>query len=84
MNNKAWGSKKRSAEWWAVFGALLAASAVPCPECGGPLVLHIWPLVALLIIARAIAGRARPSQNKRTTQDALSDLNAAKMEQGED
>jgi hypothetical protein len=84
MNNKAWGSKKRSTEWWAVFGALLAASAVPCPECGGPLVLHIWPLVALLIAARAIAGRARSSQNKRTTQDALSDLNAAKLEQGED
>jgi hypothetical protein len=82
--NKAWGSKKRSAEWWAVFGALLAASAVPCPECGGPLALHLWPLIALLIAARAIAGRARPSQNdKKTTQGTLSDLDAAKMEQGE-
>jgi hypothetical protein len=53
--------------------------AVPCPECGGPLALHLWPLIALLI-----AARARPSQNdKKTTQGTLSDLDATKMEQGE-
>jgi hypothetical protein len=60
-------TQKRSPNWWAVFGALLVAIAVPCPECGGPLVLHIWPLVALLIAARALAGHARPSENDAKT-----------------
>ena len=60
-------TRKRSPNWWAVFGALLAAGAVPCPECGGPLVLHIWPLVALVIAARALAGHVRPSENDAKT-----------------
>ena len=70
-------TKNRSPNGWAVFGALLAASAVPCPECGGPLALHIWPLVLLVILARALAGRPRPSEdNAKTATDVSSNSDA--------
>jgi hypothetical protein len=50
-------ARGQSTRWWTAFGALLASSAAPCPECGAPLALHIWPLLLLLVIARAMAGR---------------------------
>jgi hypothetical protein len=47
----------RTPGWWPIFGSLLASSAVPCPECGAPLALHIWPLLLLLVMVRALTGR---------------------------
>ena len=35
---------RRFTSEWVVIGALLATGAMPCPECGGPMVLHTWPL----------------------------------------
>ena len=53
----------RPSKWWAAIGALLVSSSVPCPECGAPLALHIWPLLMLVVIVRTMAGRrARASQ----------------------
>jgi hypothetical protein len=51
-------TRRQSVKWWKAIGALLASSAVPCPECGTPLALHIWPLLLLLVVARAMNGRA--------------------------
>lgn len=56
--NKA-RDKKQAAAQWAIIGLLLATGAVPCPECGSPLALHIWPLLTMLLVARGLAGRAR-------------------------
>lgn len=69
---------KQSRRWWIALGALLATSVIPCPECGGPLVLHIWPLAALLLVIRAVARRARLSHNnKEIVTDNLSDADTS-------
>lgn len=67
--------KKQAAAQWAIVGLLLATSAMPCPECGGPLALHIWPLLATLFVARGLAGRARPG-NEREQPDEPADSDA--------
>jgi len=58
-------TRRQSVKWWTAIGALLALSAVPCPECGTPLALHIWPLLLLLVVARATNGRAARDRDRR-------------------
>jgi hypothetical protein len=43
---------------WTFIVALLGAGALPCPECGTPLIWHLWPLAGLLLVARGLARRA--------------------------
>jgi hypothetical protein len=42
--------KGSSIRVWMIIGGALGISALPCPECGTPLIFHIWP-VALPILA---------------------------------
>ncbi|MGQ9503252.1 MAG: hypothetical protein ACUVSB_14475 [Anaerolineae bacterium] len=61
QNLNLWGRfrrvvRRRTTGWWLIFGSLLASSAVPCPECGAPLALHIWPLLLLVVMVRALTG----------------------------
>ncbi len=60
---------KPSRSWWPALMGLLAASAVPCPGCGSPLALHLWPLVLAFIAARALGSRSA-----KNTPNAPSDL----------
>ncbi len=64
-------AEKCSASEWVVIGALLATGAVPCPECGGPMVLHTWPLAGLLILARAL--KRRKSRGQKAMQNSAPD-----------
>jgi hypothetical protein len=34
--------------------ALLEVSGLPCPECGTPLALHIWPLILVVMPEKAV------------------------------
>jgi hypothetical protein len=49
-----------------MFGALLITSVLPCPECGAPLALHIWPLLPLFIAIRLATRRIRSGQQNDT------------------
>ena len=51
---------------WVMFGALLITSVLPCPECGAPLALHIWPLLPLFIAIRLATRRIRSGQQNDT------------------
>ncbi len=46
--------------------ALLAVSGLPCPECGTPLALHIWPLIlpAILIFQTPRRAKTGASQDE--------------------
>jgi len=56
---------KQIIKWTAVGGSLLTLSAMPCPECGAPLGIHLLPVAVLFIAARAVARRARWGSNSR-------------------
>jgi len=73
-------TRTQSAGWWTAIGALLAMGAVPCPECGGPMVLHTWPLAGLLILARAL--KRRKSRGQQAMQNTAPDPAAGTSSNG--
>jgi hypothetical protein len=38
-------------------GAFLGVGALPCPDCGTPLIFHIWPIAGLLVVVQGIRNR---------------------------
>jgi hypothetical protein len=40
-----------------IFGAFLGVGALPCPDCGTPMIFHIWPIAGLLVVAQVIRKR---------------------------
>jgi hypothetical protein len=48
-----------TARWWLLTAALLGAGMLPCPECGTPVIFHIWPIAGLLLVVRALKRRYR-------------------------
>jgi len=51
--------RKSAAKLWLAAGGLLGVSLLPCPECGTPLIFHVWPLAGLVLLARAIRKHAQ-------------------------
>jgi len=51
-----------TAKWWFSVGALLGVGMLPCPECGAPMILHFWPLAAMVLALRAMKRRYRGEQ----------------------
>jgi hypothetical protein len=54
--------KNSTIKLWLAGGGLLGASMLPCPDCGTPMILHVWPLVGFVLIARAIKKRAQEKE----------------------
>jgi hypothetical protein len=46
--------KVSSARGWMIIGAMLGICALPCPECGTPLIFHGWPIAGLVLAVRAL------------------------------
>jgi hypothetical protein len=46
-----------------LVGAFLGVGVLPCPDCGAPMIFHIWPIAGLLVVAQAIRKR-RGKENK--------------------
>jgi len=51
-----------TARWWLLAGALLGASALPCPECGAPMIFHFGPIAGMVLVVRALKKRHRQEQ----------------------
>jgi hypothetical protein len=59
------GQIRAKAKWaavrpWLTVVGLLSVGMVPCPDCGGPMVLHFWPVaigMGLYKLARYRLGR---------------------------
>ena len=50
------GTGKR---WWLLVGALLGMGLAPCPECGGPMIVHTWPMAGLVVAVQTLRRRQR-------------------------
>lgn len=50
----AWPGSREAIEMVGVgvAGTLLVIDILPCPKCGTPLALHIWPLLPLFVTIR--------------------------------
>jgi hypothetical protein len=48
---------KSTAKWWLIIGGLLGVGALPCPECGTPMIFHVWPIVGLVLAVRVLKKR---------------------------
>jgi len=44
-------------KWWLITGSLLGVGMLPCPECGTPLIFHVWPIAGLVLVARMMRKR---------------------------
>jgi hypothetical protein len=40
-----------------MVGAFLGVGALPCPDCGTPMIFHIWPIAGLLVVVQVIRKR---------------------------
>ena len=58
------------AKWWLMMGGFLGAGMLPCPECGTPMILHVWPLAGMVLIARAMKKRVQ-KEEPRSSETAL-------------
>jgi hypothetical protein len=41
---------------------MLGVGALPCPDCGTPMIFHIWPIAGLVLAVRAIKKRYREEE----------------------
>jgi hypothetical protein len=48
-----------TARWWLLTTALLGAGMLPCPECGTPMLFHLWPIAGLILLVRVLKRRYR-------------------------
>ena len=48
---------------WMATGGWLGFSLLPCPDCGTPLILHIWPIAIPFLLIRAIAKKYKNNLN---------------------
>ena len=42
---------------WLVVGALVGMGMLPCPDCGGPMIIHYWPIAALAVALQTLRRR---------------------------
>jgi len=46
-----------TAKSWLTAGGWLGVGLLPCPDCGTPMIFHIWPIVGMVLVARAAKKR---------------------------
>jgi hypothetical protein len=68
--------KGSSMRVWMVIVGALGISILPCPECGTPIILHVWPIALPILAVRAMkkrykAGKAIDSATSSTEIEFL-------------
>ena len=53
---------RATAKSWLTAGALLGVGLLPCPDCGTPMIFHVWPIVVVLIARAAKERRLKREQ----------------------
>jgi hypothetical protein len=46
-----------TARGWLLVGTLLGVGALPCPECGAPMICHFWPIAGFLLVVQVLKRR---------------------------
>jgi len=54
-----------TARGWLLVGALLGAGALPCPECGAPMIFHFWPVAGLVLVVQTLKRRYRGASSAK-------------------
>jgi hypothetical protein len=57
---------KQAVKWRRIL--TIALLALPCPECGTPLALHIWPLILPAILNDQTSRRAKTGAHQEEPQ----------------
>jgi len=57
---------KQAAKWRRIL--TISLLALPCPECGTPLALHIWPLILPAILIYQTSRRAKTGAHQEEPQ----------------
>ena len=57
----------RSLQPWGGVAALTGADFLPCPECGAPMIIHFWPIAAVLALRNVI----RAQKSRGTESDSF-------------
>jgi hypothetical protein len=52
---------------------LVGAGLLPCPDCGGPLIAHLWP-IALVAAVRELFQRKNAALRKERTPETWRDI----------
>lgn len=42
---------------WLLVGGLLGVGALPCPECGAPMIFHFWPIAGVALVFQVLKRR---------------------------
>jgi len=50
------------AKFWLVLGGLLGIGLLPCPECGTPMIFHVWPLAGMVLVVQAMKKCAQEAE----------------------
>jgi hypothetical protein len=64
-----------TARWWIATGALLGVGMLPCPECGMPMLCHLWPIVGLVLVVRVLRRRYRNASSTEDEAEPQSNVN---------
>ncbi|NMC12595.1 MAG: hypothetical protein GYA34_06900 [Chloroflexi bacterium] len=66
--------KKSTAKLWFILGGLIGIGMLPCPECGTPMIFHVWPLAGIVLVVQMM--------KKRYQQNGQVDLETAPIKLG--
>lgn len=50
---------------WLSLLAFLGVGLLPCPECGSPMILHIWPLAGIVAMVQALRRYYRSKKERQ-------------------
>jgi len=50
-------SRLKLTNGWVALAGLLGVGLVPCPDCGVPLAVHIWPVAGVIWLYRHVRRR---------------------------
>lgn len=67
--------RNRLIRTWGRVAALLGVGMMPCPDCGTPMIFHIWPLAGLLILSKIIRKKTAGTKGESKSSPKLVDQN---------
>ncbi len=71
MFRQLWAKLRWAAfkSWLGIAGMWSLTLLLPCPECGGPMLLHLWPVALILTLAHLRQRRCATSPSPDALQE---------------
>jgi hypothetical protein len=55
--------------------SLVGLGFLPCPECGAPMIIHFWPIAAVVALRNYFRGRQIKREKEESEDLSLNDNN---------